>query len=123
MNSPFFIVGYLAVFIGWFVSGIYLRRRSPKLHRRWFHRITLIGMAALSPFFLAPPLLAGQWQMALIFATFIVFIAASSLRYRVCESCGAVCRREHFFLAAKHCSKCGAKLLPPVLFESGATEA
>jgi len=122
MNSPFFIVGYLVVFIGWFVSGIYLRRRPPKLHRRWFHRITVIGIVALSPFFLVPPLHAGQWQIALIFVAFIIFIAASSLRSRVCESCGAVCRAEHLFLAAKHCSKCGAKLLPPVLFESDATD-
>jgi amino acid transporter len=123
MNSPFFIVGYLTVFIGWFVCGVFLRRRPPKMRRQWFHRITMIGIFALSPFFLAPPLLAGQWQFALIFGAFIIFIAASVLRARVCESCGAVCRAEHFFLAAKHCSKCGAQLLPPVLFESGATDA
>jgi hypothetical protein len=112
------MVAYFTLSLGLFGGSMYVRRLSPETKRRWHHRLALLTPLALSPFFIVPPLIQGQWQIALVFLAVIIVIMAGLYRDRVCTSCGTVTKAEHFFAVAKHCRQCGAKLPGPVLLRS-----
>jgi hypothetical protein len=109
-----FAVVFLAVFAvialgGWF----YGRRLDPQALKRWYPRFSILCIAVLAPFLIAPMVVWGQYMAAVIASAVIVVIAYVAVaKTRVCEACGTVTQPQNLFTPADFCPKCGAALSP-----------
>jgi len=118
MTEEAFAVVYIAlftvlVFAGW----LYGRRLDPRALKRWYPRFSLLSIAVLAPFLLAPALVWGNYLFAAIGCAVIALIAYMAVvKTRICESCGTVTQPQNLVTAAAFCPKCGVELFPNRIF-------
>lgn len=119
LGSAYGAVYFIAFVLVAAGSWLFLRRLEPKLKKKWYPRISLLGIAVIGPFLLLPWFVWGQWPFGLVGLAFVVFVGYSSVKLiRVCDSCGYLAQPQGLIVAAKFCPKCGARMTPSTLFDA-----
>ncbi len=118
-SDDVFGIAYLVAFA--VVAGgtwLALRDLTPEQKHRKYPKVALAGIVVLGTFFLAFPLVSGQFWHLLIIAPALAFIGYVNVAVvRVCTACGHVAQPENLVSPTKFCPKCGAPLVAAKVFD------